>query len=80
VFPGEPALRSKCWLAGQLHHFQGQDLDVIARSPTWEKTFVGSRHETQIKFNYTLNSTASQLLQISRPGTPAGIADAAGAA
>lgn len=54
-------------LAAQLHHFQGQDLDVHRKiANLGEKTFRwehGSEiHET--KFNYTLNSEANQLLQI----------------
>lgn len=54
-------------LAGQLRHFQGLDLDVHRKiANLGEKTFRweqgGEVHET--KFNYTLNSEASQLLQI----------------
>jgi hypothetical protein len=54
-------------LAAQLNHFQGQDLDVHRRiANLGEKTFRwekgGSAHE--VKFNYTLNSAAAQLLQI----------------
>jgi len=54
-------------LAGQLNHFQGQDLDVHRKiANLGEKTFRwesgNEAHET--KFNYTLNSAASQLLQI----------------
>jgi hypothetical protein len=54
-------------LAAQLNHFQGQDLDVHRKiANLGEKTFrweSGSEvHET--KFNYTLNSAATQLLQI----------------
>src|SRR6202007_870582 len=54
-------------LAQQLNHFQGQDLDVHRKiANLGEKTFrweQGSEaHE--VKFNYPLNSTASQLLQI----------------
>ena len=61
-------LRAKMFaLSQQLNHFQGQDLDVHRRiANLGEKTFrweQGSEaHE--VKFNYTLNSTASQLLQI----------------
>ena len=61
-------LRAKMFaLAQQLNHFQGQDLDVHRKiANLGEKTFrweQGSEaHE--VKFNYTLNSTASQLLQI----------------
>jgi hypothetical protein len=54
-------------LAAQLNHFQGQDLDVHRKiANLGEKTFRwekgGSAHE--VKFNYTLNSAAAQLLQI----------------
>jgi hypothetical protein len=54
-------------LATQLNHFQGQDLDVHRKiANLGEKTFRwekgGSAHE--VKFNYTLNSAAAQLLQI----------------
>jgi hypothetical protein len=62
------ALRSKMFaLADQLKHFQGQDLDVHRKiANLGEKTFRWERAaEThEVKFNYTLNSTASQLLQI----------------
>lgn len=62
------SLRAKMFdLAAQLHHFRGQDFDVHRKiANLGEKTFrweQGSEsHET--KFNYTLNSTANQLLQI----------------
>ncbi len=62
------ALRTKMFaLAAQLNHFQGQDLDVHRKiANLGEKIFrweSGSEvHET--KFNYTLNSSATQLLQI----------------
>jgi hypothetical protein len=54
-------------LAAQLNHFQGQDLDVHRKiANLGEKTFRwekgGGVHE--VKFNYTLNSAAAQLLQI----------------
>jgi hypothetical protein len=54
-------------LADQLNHFEGQDLDVHRKiANLGEKTFrwerAGQVHE--VKFNYTLNSAASQLLQI----------------
>jgi hypothetical protein len=54
-------------LAAQLNHFQGQDLDVHRKiANLGEKTFrweSGAEvHET--RFNYTLNSAATQLLQI----------------
>lgn len=62
------ALREKMFTyAAQLNNFQGQDLDVHRRiANLGEKTFRwedGSQvHET--KFNYTLNSPATQLMQI----------------
>lgn len=62
------ALREKMFeLAAQLNNFEGQDLDVHRRiANLGEKTFRWERgaevHET--KFNYTLNSPASQLMQI----------------
>jgi hypothetical protein len=68
AFEVSATLRAKMFeLAGRLHHFRGQDLDVHRKiANLGEKTFrweQGSEaHET--KFNYTLNSTANQLLQI----------------
>jgi hypothetical protein len=62
------ALRNKIFsLAGQLNHFQGQDLDVHRKiANLGEKTFRWQQgaivYET--KFNYTLNAPATQLLQI----------------
>jgi hypothetical protein len=62
------ALRTKIFaLAGDLHDFQGQDLDVHRKiANLGEKTFRWQQgavsHET--KFNYTLNSAATRLLQI----------------
>jgi hypothetical protein len=61
-------LRAKMFeLAGQLNHFQSQDLDVHRKiANLGEKTFrweAGSEvHEAT--FNYTLNTAATQLLQI----------------
>jgi hypothetical protein len=61
-------LREKMFeLAAQLKYFQGQDLDVHRRiANLGEKTFRWERaaesHET--KFNYTLNSAATQLMLI----------------
>jgi hypothetical protein len=61
-------LRTKMFdLAGQLNLFQGQDLDVHRKiANLGEKTFRWEKdsevHETT--FNYTLNSPATQLLQI----------------
>jgi hypothetical protein len=63
-----PALRDKMFeLSAQLKNFQGQDLDVHRRiANLGEKSFRWERgaenHET--KFNYTLNSAATQLMQI----------------
>lgn len=61
-------LRAKMFaLAAQLNHFQALDLDVHRKiANLGEKTFrweqAGQVHE--VKFNYTLNSPANQLLQI----------------
>jgi hypothetical protein len=61
-------LRAKMFeFASQLNHFQGQDLDVHRKiANLGEKTFrweKGSEvHEST--FNYTLNSAATQLLQV----------------
>jgi hypothetical protein len=61
-------LRAKMFeLAGQMNHFQNQDLDVHRKiANLGEKTFrweQGSEaHEAT--FNYTLNTAATQLLQI----------------
>jgi hypothetical protein len=54
-------------LAAQLNHFQAQDLDVHRKiANLGEKTFRWEKgaevHE--VKFNYTLNPAATQLLQI----------------
>jgi hypothetical protein len=67
-FQVSAALRAKMFnLAAQLNHFNAQDLDVHRKiANLGEKTFRWERgsevHEA--KFNYTLNSAASQLLQI----------------
>jgi hypothetical protein len=67
-FDVSDTLRAKIFaLAGELHDFQGQDLDVHRKiANLGEKTFRWEQgsvvHET--KFNYTLNSAATQLLQI----------------
>jgi hypothetical protein len=67
-FQVSPALRAKMFaLAQQLNRFQAQDLDVHRKiANLGEKTFRWEQgSEThEVKFNYTLNSTASQLLQI----------------
>jgi hypothetical protein len=67
-FEVSDGLRTKIFaLASELHDFQGQDLDVHRKIANlgekifrWEQGSV--THET--KFNYTLNPSASQLLQI----------------
>jgi hypothetical protein len=63
-----PALRAKMFeLAGELNHFQNQDLDVHRKiANLGEKTFrwEQSGKSYEATFNYTLNASASQLLQI----------------
>jgi hypothetical protein len=67
-FEVSDGLRAKIFhLAGDLHQFDGPDLDVHRKiANLGEKTFRWEQgtvsHET--KFNYTLNSSATQLLQI----------------
>jgi hypothetical protein len=67
-FEVSPTLRAKMFeLTGELNHFQGQDLDVHRKiANLGQKTFrweqASEVHE--VAFNYTLNSAASQLLQI----------------
>lgn len=54
-------------LAAQLKHFHGQDLDVHRKiANLGEKTFrwESGAEVFETKFNYTLNSAATQLLQI----------------
>jgi hypothetical protein len=67
-FQVSSALRAKMFaLADHLNHFQGQDLDVHRKiANLGEKTFRWEQgSEThEVKFNYTLNASASQLLQI----------------
>jgi hypothetical protein len=62
------ALRAKIFeLIGQLHYFRGLDLDVHRKiANLGEKTFHWERDSEvyEVKFNYTVNSEASQLLQI----------------
>jgi hypothetical protein len=62
------ALRAKMFdLAGQMNHFQNQDLDVHRKiANLGEKTFRWEQgaEAHEVKFNYTLNAAASQLLQI----------------
>lgn len=61
-------LRAKIFkLAGQLNHFKGLDLDTHRKiANLGEKTFrwEGSGETYEVKFNYTLNTQATQLLQI----------------
>jgi len=63
-----PALRTKIFqLAAELHHFKGLDLDVHRKiANLGEKTFrwEAGAESSEVKFNYTLNSAAAQLLQI----------------
>lgn len=54
-------------LAERLNHFQNQDLDVHRKiANLGEKTFRWEKgaEAHEVKFNYTLNSAAAQLLQI----------------
>lgn len=61
-------LRAKIFeLAGQLNHFRGQDLDVHRKiANLGEKTlrWENGSETYEAKFNYTLNSAATQLLRI----------------
>ena len=61
-------LRAKMFeLAGQLNHFRGADLDVHRKiANLGEKTFRWEHEKEahEAKFNYTLNTTANQLMQI----------------
>jgi len=61
-------LRAKMFgYAAELHHFQGLDLDVHRKiANLGEKTFRWEQGtlKFETKFNYTLNSAATQLLQI----------------
>jgi hypothetical protein len=62
------SLRAKMFdLAGQMNHFQNQDLDVHRKiANLGEKTFRWEKGSEahEVKFNYTLNTAAAQLLQI----------------
>jgi hypothetical protein len=68
AFEVSPALRSKIFnLVGQLNHFKGVDLDVHRKiANLGEKTFrwENGSESFEVKFNYTLNAPAVQLLQI----------------
>jgi hypothetical protein len=63
-----PALRSKIFqLISDLHYFKGLDLDVHRKiANLGEKTFRwdDGAQSSEVKFNYTLNTSAMQLLQI----------------
>jgi hypothetical protein len=64
---GSPLVRRIFQLAGELHNFEGMDLDVHRRiANLGQKTFRyekgGEAHE--VTFNYTLNDAASQLLDV----------------
>src|SRR5216683_3001156 len=67
-FQVSSGLRAKMFdLAAQLKHFQGQDLDVHRKiANLGEKTFrwESGAEVHEARFNYTLNSAATQLLQI----------------
>jgi hypothetical protein len=67
-FEISPALRTKVFeLVAQLKHFQGLDLDVHRKiANLGEKTFrwESGAESYEVKFNYTLNAPAGQLLQI----------------
>lgn len=67
-FEISPALRSKIFeLIAQLNDFQGVDLDIHRKiANLGEKTFLWQRgsESHEVKFNYTVNAPASQLLQI----------------
>ena len=68
AFEVSPALRSKIFgLVDQLNHFKGVDLDVHRKiANLGEKTFrwENGAESFEVKFNYTLNAPAVQLLQI----------------
>jgi hypothetical protein len=67
-FEVSASLRAKMFdLAGQMSHFQNQDLDVHRKiANLGEKTFRWEQgaEAHEVKFNYTLNTAATQLLQI----------------
>ena len=62
------SLRAKVFeLIAQLNYFKGQDLDIHRKiANLGEKTFRWERSSEsyEVKFNYTVNSAASKLLQI----------------
>jgi hypothetical protein len=63
-----PALRGKIFqLVAELNYFKGLDLDVHRKiANLGEKTFRwdSGSSSSEVKFNYTLNTAATQLLQI----------------
>jgi hypothetical protein len=63
-----PALRGRIFqLVSELHYFKGLDLDVHRKiAYLGEKTFrwEDGGEASQVQFNYTLNTAATQLLQI----------------
>lgn len=67
-FEISPALRNKIFeLVGQLNYFNGIDLEIHRKiANLGEKTFRWERGSEahEVKFNYTVNPAASQLLQI----------------
>jgi hypothetical protein len=67
-FEISPALRHKIFeLVGQLNYFKGIDLEIHRKiANLGEKTFRWERgsEANEVKFNYTVNPAASQLLQI----------------
>jgi hypothetical protein len=67
-FEVSSALRSKIFeLVAELQYFRGLDLDVHRKiANLGEKTFRGERdgETSQVQFNYTVNTAATQLLQI----------------
>ena len=68
TFEISPPLRAKIFdLIAQLNYFKGLDLDIHRKiANLGEKTFRWERgsEANEVKFNYTVNSAASQLLQI----------------
>jgi hypothetical protein len=67
-FDVSPALRNKIFeLIGQLNDFKGLDLDMHRKiANLGEKTFRWERGSEahEVRFNYTINTPATQLLQI----------------
>jgi hypothetical protein len=64
---GSPVRAKMFALAAQLNHFNGKDLDVHRKiANLGEKTFrwESGKESHEVKFNYTLDTAASQLLQL----------------